>query len=66
MRVSLNQGRMRALAILGIVALAWVFVTQHVGVLSVSGPKLDQLHFVGALCVLGITLVGLAKLFRNR
>lgn len=66
MRVSLNQGRMRALAILGVVALAWVFVTQHLGVISVSVPDLDQLHFVAALCVVGITLVVITRQYRNR
>ncbi|MBI5090906.1 MAG: hypothetical protein HZB26_00515 [Candidatus Hydrogenedentes bacterium] len=68
MRVSFNPPRARIVAVVIAAYFIWSFLNRQVriGTVDLSLPRLDQLHAIGALAILCITIVGLARLMRDR
>jgi hypothetical protein len=62
-----NPGRALASAAIVIVCLLVWWLTKHIHVKTIvlDFGQLDQLHTVAALAIAGITIVGLARLFRR-
>lgn len=65
MRVIFNPPKARIVAVVIAAWMVWTLVERH----SITGlrmPPLEPIHVIAAMCVVGITIVGVLRLLTDR
>jgi hypothetical protein len=67
MKINFNPPRARIVAVAVAAWMVWTLLTRHVhlGVIDFRLPYLGPVHVIAALAIVCITIVGLARLYRD-